>query len=120
MINLTSSSHELIVVLTGVASGSPPNECHCLASYRETTDTTYSFGGANCYTNGTTDQILVGGSSVASTIRAIDHISIYQPDITGEVTVKLWDGTNELILVKQTLTAKKTLTYNDKQGWGLS
>lgn len=124
MINLTSSTHELRVVLSATPTGSPPLECHCVASYRETTETTYSFGGASEFTTGTTTKGIVFGSSVASAIKAIDHVSIYNPDISGSpttiVTVILYDGTNEFVLVKQTLNQYKTLTYNDKHGWGLS
>lgn len=120
MINLTDSTQELRVVLGATPTGSPPNECHCYASYRETTDSTYEFGNARVFTTGAVTKGFVFGSSVSSTIRAIDHVSIYNPDTpspTVSVTVIFYDGTDEYILVKKDLLEDQTLTYNDKQGW---
>lgn len=126
MINLTDSAHELRVQLSADKAGSPPMECELYASYRETTDTTYEFRNAFDYTTGDAAVTLISGASTIGTpniIKAIDHISIYNPD-TASVTVivKFYNGNTgfEYTLVKQPLNHNETLTYNDKHGWGLS
>lgn len=122
MIILADSTYELQVVLGASASGSPPQECHCVVSYRETTDVTYAFKSAQEFTDGMTDVIILLGSSTAGASLVIDHISIYNPDTTGTatVTVSLWNGTDAFILVKQGLTVNETLTYDDKGGWSIN
>jgi hypothetical protein len=118
MIILPTSSHKIIVALGGTPSGSPPNECHCYASYRETTEKSYEFGSNIAFSNGAAGIDLLTGP--AAGIRAVDHISIYNPDApspTTDVTVIMYDGTNTCILVKQSLNLGETLTYNDKEGW---
>lgn len=120
MINLSSALHELRIILGSVPTGSPPNECQCVVCYRQTTDTTYTFGSATALSTNTSSKTLLYASSAASTIRLIDDISIYNPDGTITVSIIFYDGTSEFILVKQVLQSNETLTYNDKYGWGLN
>lgn len=118
MIVLPSPDHKIIVALSGTPSGSPPNECQCFVSYRETTETTYDFGSFIAFSNGAAGTDLISGP--ASGQIAVDHISIYNPDTPSPATtvsVILTDGTNNCVLVKQNLNQDETLTYNDKEGW---
>lgn len=118
MIILSTASQEIRVKLGGVPSGSPPLECHCYVSYRSTSDTSYEFGNNATESDSTNEVTLLAGNSVGSFIRAVDHISIYNPDSgAATVTVSFYDGSNSFVLVKQVLNQNETLTYNDKEGW---
>lgn len=120
---IITDNQELIVKLDHNPSGSPPNECHYYISYRDTTDSTYSFLNVSGKTNGTDNVSMIAGNASygPGDEKVIDEISIFNPDGFSPgvfVTIIFYDGTTEYTLVKQEVNENQTLTYNDKWGWG--
>lgn len=114
MIVLSDTNDTLEVVLAGAIT---TNQLQCLASFRDVTTTGYTPGKKVINTNSTT-AVAVVDAPAASTLRVIDHVSIYNNDtVSATVTVKFNDNATEYILVKVTLLTQERLEYQEGVGW---
>jgi hypothetical protein len=112
---LLTSTNDKIQVITG---GTQAVKVH--ASYVDVSGATVTPGRLNTAiaSAATTDVV---ASPAASTQRNLKHLSIYNSDasVSDTITVQHTDGTTVIILIKLTLLAGYTLTYNDLDGWVL-
>jgi len=114
MLILSTTTDSLEVILAGAIT---TNQLDCVASYRETTTTTFAPLTADASTNNTTAVTLVSAPS-ASTQRVIDEVSIFNGDTSSEtVTVRLNRNGTFRTLFLATLAPNEKIQYSDKNGW---
>lgn len=110
---ILNSGRKLEVVLGGAVT---TNQLQCVVGYtdkRLSGNLSDGFGSQVANTNSTTD-VEICAVPKSGEIRVIDTIHIYNKDTAAAtVTVKIDEGGTEYILVKTTLAAGDTLTYED-------
>lgn len=71
-------------------------------------------------TNNATDVTLVPAPSIPNISREIESIFVYNKDTAdATLTIKLYNGSTDFIIVKKTLAANETLVYERGQGWAI-
>lgn len=119
MIYLDSITKKLQIVLDGAISTSQLEITAHFFDHVPAATTTIRRGGTQISsTNNTTDVDIVSAPVLQGIIRNIHTISIYNKDtIQHDVTVKIDNSGTETILVKQTISAGDSITYEDQSGW---
>ena len=114
MIILSNTTDKIEISLGSTVSNFP---IHCMTSWRDRTSTTFEAGRTLATASNTTN-VDISGSPVSSTQRIIDHISIYNNDISSNtVTVKYDDNGTEYNLFTGLLYTGYSLLYNESDGW---
>jgi len=111
---ILNSGRKLQIVLGGAIT---TNQLHIVVGYtdkRVADDGLYGgYGQQHASSNNTTD-VDVCDTPKSGEIRVIDTVHIYNRDtVSATVTVKTDESGTEFILVKTTLSAGDTLTYED-------
>lgn len=117
MILLTAATHKIQVITASAVNGI---DVH--ASWVDLTNSTVTPGSTNtpAITSNTTTDVIA--APAASTQRNIKFLSIRNSHASSSnvITVQHTDGTTTSTLVKLTLKAGYTLSYNDQMGWVLT
>jgi len=95
-------------------NATPSTELDWLSVYIDTTNDVAKHNDG--VSNGTTDVIMVAAPSADK--RLVRYLNIYNKDSSPQtITIKIDDGVNERILIKQILEPESTLIYDSQAGW---
>jgi hypothetical protein len=114
MLILDSTSKRVRVVL---GAAHTTTALRCVTSWRDVTTSAFTPGSSLTSTNGTT-AVEVAPAPAASTQRIVDHISVYNTDTTSKVvTVSIFDGTTDFVLMRVSLGVDEMLQYVEGAGF---
>lgn len=114
MLILDSTTKRLRVSLTTAQTTTP---MRVVASWRDTTTSTFTPGSTLSSTSGTTPVEFVPAPG-ASTQRVVDFFSIMNTDsVTKTITVSVFDGTTDFILCRIALGVDQRLEYVEGKGF---
>lgn len=114
MLVLSNTTDKIEITLSATVSSFP---IYCMSSWRDRTSTTFE-AGRTLATASNISSVDITGSPVASTQRIIDHISVYNNDISSNtVTIKYDANGTEYTLFTALLYTGYCLLYNENDGW---
>lgn len=108
---------ERVRVALGAAHATTP--LRCFTSWRDVTTSAFTPGSSLTSTSGTTP-VEVAPAPASSTQRIVDHVSVYNSDTVSQVvTVSVFDGTTDFVLISVSLGAAERIEYVEGAGFNV-